>query len=180
MSKWAMLSLMSLAVCVGLIASSCASPPTEARSAAEQAIEDISDAEKYAKDAYQVTVDEFNKAENHMAAEEFSEARAGYEKTIQLASDAGKETGIGRELAKVDATSQLEEFLDSWSEMSAQIEKGRGRAVKALAGEAKVFSDSLSSVLNDLKNNEQWYELLTALADANATADGFKERAGGK
>ena len=81
MSKRTILSLMSLTVCIGLIASSCASPPTEARSAAEQAIEDIGDAEKYAKDEYQVAVDEFNKAESHMAAEEFGEARAGYEKT---------------------------------------------------------------------------------------------------
>ncbi len=180
MSKRTILSLMSLVVCIGLIASSCASPPTEARSAAEQAVADISDAEKYAKGEYQAAVDEFNKAENHMTAEEFGEARAGYEKTIQLASDAGKETGIGRELTKVDAETKLEEFQASWTDISSQIEKGRGRAAKALAVDAAAFGDSLAGVLNDFKGAEQWYELLMALENASTTADGFRERADGR
>ena len=82
MSKRTILSMMSLVVCIGLITSSCAAPPNEARSAAEQAIQDArsGDAEKYAKDAFQATVDAFNEAEKAMTAKEFSEALSGYEK----------------------------------------------------------------------------------------------------
>ena len=129
--------MMSLVVCIGLIAS-CAGPPNEARSAAEQAIQDArnGDAEKYANDEFQATVDEFNKAEKHMTAKEFSEALTSYEKTIELATIAGTETGVGREISKADASSKLDEFQASWGDISKQIEKGRGRKAKALAREA--------------------------------------------
>jgi hypothetical protein len=48
-----------------------------------------------------------------------------------------------------------------------------------LAVEAKVFADSLTENLKELKGGEMWYELNTALDAANATADGFAEKAGG-
>ncbi|MBT5876260.1 MAG: hypothetical protein HOH43_22740 [Candidatus Latescibacteria bacterium] len=182
MSKRTLPSMLSIFAGIAILVSSCAGPPNEARSAAEQAVQDArtGEAEKYAADAFKATVTAFNSAEKHMTAKEYSEALAGYEETIALATTAGKETGVGRQLSKADAETKLTEFLTNWGEIGKMIEKGRGRKAKALAQEAKVFGDSLAGSLNDLKGAEQWHELLAALESANVAAIEFNEKAAAK
>lgn len=182
MSKRTVWSFMGLAVYAVILVSGCAAPPTEAMSAAEQAIQDAraGEAEHYAMDAFQKAVDQFDVAQKHMAAEEYAEARTAAEKTIELAAAAGKETGVGRELMKVDAETKLADFLASWTEISAQLEKGRGKDALALAKEAGEFSQTISESLNELKDGEKWYELLAALEEADMKAKDFQARMGAK
>ena len=180
MSKQAILSCMSLFACL-LIVSACAQPPTEAMSAAETKLNAAKEAgfDKYAPEEYDAAAAELAKAQGHMAAEEYSEARTAAENTIMLVDAAGEEAEVQKQLIKREVDEALPAFLERWGEISASIEQGRGRAARTLAQEASAFADSLTMELNDLKANEKWYDLKMLLESANMQADSFAERAGG-
>ena len=180
MSKQAVLTCSSLIACL-MIVSACTQPPTEAMSAAEAKIEGALEAEidKYAPAEYEAAAAELEKARAHMAAEEYSDAKAAAENTIALVDAASEESAVQKELTKREVDEALPAFLERWGEISGSIEGGRGRAARALAQEASAFADSLTVQLNDLKAAEKWYDIKMLLESANMAADSFAERAGG-
>ncbi len=180
MSKQAVLSCLSIVSCLLMVAA-CAGPPNEAMTAAEQAVSDAMEAEvdKYAPAEYGTAAAELEKARGHMAAEEYSDAKAAAENTIALVEAANQEMLVQKELTKREVDEALPAFLERWGEISGSIEQGRGRAARALAQEASAFADSLTMQINELNSNEKWHDLKMLLESANMTADGFAERAGG-
>jgi hypothetical protein len=181
MSKRAIMFCFCAVASLMLISTACTPPPNDLMAAAEDTINqmDQNQIDTYAKAHYDLVTAELAKAKQHMAAEEYTEAKETAEKTIELAKAAGEEAAVQRQLMRVDVDKKLPEFMERWSEISSSIEGGRGRAARALAVEAKAFADSLTENLNELKGSEMWYELNTALDAANATADEFAEKAGG-
>lgn len=180
MSKQAFLTAMSVVACL-FMAAACAGPPTEAMEAAEAKIEGALEAEidKYAPAEYEAAAAELEKAQTHMAAEEYSDAKAAAERTIALVDAASEESAVQKELTKREVDEALPAFLERWGEISGSIERGRGQAARALAQEASAFADSLTVQLNELKSDEKWHDLKMLLESANMSADGFAERAGG-
>jgi len=180
MSKRAIMSCLCAVACLMLISAACTPPPNEAIAAAEDIIEQAKDSQIdiYATKEYDLAAAELAKAKAHMAAEEYAEAKAASEKTIALAKTAGEEAAVQKQLTKVDVDKKLPEFMERWAEIAGSMQKGRGRAAKALAGEASTFADSIQTQFNELKNGEMWHELNMALDAANSTADEFAEKAG--
>ncbi len=181
MSRRAIMFCFCAVACLMLISTACTPPPNDLMAAAEDTINqmDQNQIDMYAKAEYDLVTAELAKAKQHMDAEEYTEAKEAAEKTIELAKAAGQEAAVQRQLMKVDVNKKLPEFNKRWSEISSSIEGGRGRAARALAVEAKAFSDSLTENLQELNGSEMWYELNAALDAANATADEFAEKAGG-
>lgn len=179
MSKQAYLTCLSVA-CLFVVAA-CAGPPTEAMDAAEAKINGALEAEidKYAPTEYEAAAMEFEKAKAHMEAEEYGDAKAAAESTIALVDAANQEMLVQKELTKREVDVALPAFLERWGEISGSIERGRGRAARAVAQEASAFADSLTVQLNELKAAEKWHDLKMLLEEANMTADSFAERAGG-
>ena len=180
MSKQAFLTCLSAVACL-FVAAACAGPPTEAMDGARLAISAAMEAEvdKYAPDEYGMAAAELEKAEAHLAAEEYGDAKTAAENTMALVESASQESVVQKELTKREVDEALPAFLERWSEISSSIEQGRGRAAVTLAQEASAFADSLTMQLNDLKANEKWYDIKMQLESANMTADSFAERAGG-
>ena len=181
MSRRAIMFCFCAVACLMLISTACTPPPNDLMAAAEDTINqlDQNQIDMYAKAEYDLVTAELAKAKQHMDAEEYTEAKEAAEKTIELAKAAGQEAAVHRQLMKVDVDKKLPEFMERWSEISSSIEGGRGRAARALAVEAKAFSDSLTENLQELNGSEMWYELNAALDAANVTADEFAEKAGG-
>ena len=171
---------MSLVACL-LMITACAGPPNEAMNAAETKLNAAVEAEfdKYAPAEYEAAAAELAKAQGHMAAEEYGDAKTAAENTIALVDVAGQEAEVQKELTKREVDDALPAFMERWHEISTSIEQGRGRAARDLAHEASVFADSLTMQLNDLNSNEKWYDIKMLLESANMAADGFAERAGG-
>ncbi len=180
MSKQVFLTALSVVACL-FVAAACAGPPTEAMTSAEQAISDAMEAEidKYAPAEYEAAAAELEKAKGHMAAEEYSDAKAAAEKTMEIIEAASQESVVQKELTKREVDEALPAFLERWGEISGSIEQGRGQAARALAQEASAFADSLTVQLNELNAAEKWHDLKMLLESANMAADGFAERAGG-
>lgn len=180
MSKQALLSCLSLITCL-FVVSACAGPPNDAMEAAETKLNAAKEAEfdKYAPAEYEAAAAELAKAQNHMDAEEYSEAKTAAENTISLVDAAGEDAEVQKQLTKHDVDEALPAFMERWGKVSSSIEQGRGRAGRELAQEAKAFVDTLQVQLNDLKAAEKWYDLKMLLESANMTADSFAERAGG-
>jgi len=179
MSNRVTLSFLSLITCL-FLTSACVGPPNEAMSAAEQVINDAMAAEvdKYAPSDFGAATAALEKAKGHMAAEEYSDAKAAAENTLALIATANQEMLVQKELTKREVDETLPAFMTRWGEISGSIEQGRGRAARALAKEAKAFVDTLQVQLNELKTGEKWHDLKMLLESANTTADSFAERAG--
>lgn len=166
---------------VALISTACTPPPDAEKAAAGDAVEQAktAGAEMYAKTQLDAATAEWMKAEQHMTAKEFVEAKAAYESTVKLASGAGTEAGVQKELMKEEMGKNLDGFMAKWAEVSAAIEKGKGKEAKALAVEAGEYAKTLTEKLNSLKEAGQWMELKAALDEANMKADEYKTKAGG-
>lgn len=179
MSNRATVFCLSLIACI-FMTSACAGPPNEAMSAAEQVVKDAMAAEvdKYAPTDFEAVATALEKAKGHMAAEEYSDAKAAAENAIALVGTANQEMLVQKELTKREVNETLPAFMERWGGISGKIEQGRGRAARALAKEAKSFVDTLQVQLNDLKTAEKWHDLKILLESANTTADSFAERAG--
>ena len=182
MSKRQVLSWLCLAVCVVLMASSCAAPPTEAMKAAEEAIENAKaeEVDTYAPTEFGIAQAEFAKAQQHMAAEEYGEARTAAEKTIELAQVAAKETTVQKTIIQTQSLNKLNDFRELWGALSKKIEKGRTRKAKALAKEAGEFAAAVGDTINVLKSSEKWAELNMVLEEANKKVAEFQEEFGKK
>ena len=180
MSKQAFLTALSVIACL-FVAAACAGPPTEAMDAAQAKLDGALEAEidKYAPAEYETAAAEFEKAQAHMEAGEYSEAKTAAESTIALVDAASEESAVQKELIKREVDEALPAFLERWGEISGSIERGRGQAARALAQEASAFADSLTMQLNELNSAEKWHDLKMLLESANVAADGFAERAGG-
>ena len=180
MSKQAFLTCLSAVACL-FVAAACAGPPTEAMDGARLAISAAMEAEvdKYAPAEYGMAAAELEKAEAHLTAEEYGDAKTAAENTMALVESASQESVVQKELTKREVDEALPAFLERWSEISSSIEQGRGSAARTLAQEASAFADSLTMQLNDLKANEKWYDIKMQLESAHMTADSFAERAGG-
>ncbi len=180
MSKQAVLTCLSIISCLAVVAA-CAGPPNEAMTAAEQAVADAMEAEvdKYAPAEYEMAAAEFEKAQGHMDAEEYGDAKAAAENTMALVESASQEAVVQKELTKREVDEALPAFLERWGEISGSIEQGRGQAARNLAQEASAFADSLTVQLNDLKAAEKWHDIKMLLEAAHTAADSFAERAGG-
>lgn len=180
MSKQAFLTALSV-VAFLFVAAACAGPPTEAMNAAQVKLDGALEAEidKYAPAEYETATAEFDKAQAHMEAGEYSEAKTAAESTIALVDAASEESAVQKELTKREVDEALPAFLERWGEISGSIEQGRGQAAVTLAQEASAFVDSLTVQLNDLKAAEKWHDLKMILESANMSADSFAERAGG-
>lgn len=180
MSKQAVLICSSLIACL-MIVSGCTRPPTDAMEAAEAKLNAASEAEvdKYAPVEYEAAAAELDKAQAHMAAEEYSDAKTAAERTIELIDVAGEEARVQRGLVEIEVKEAITAFRDRWKEISETIEAGRSRDARELAREAREYADSINPQLIELNSNEKWYDLKVLLEEANTTADSFAERAGG-
>lgn len=176
LSSW-LVALASLAV----ISTACTPPPDAEKAAAGDAVAQAKSAgaEMYAKTQLDAATAEWMKAEQHMTAKEYVEAKAAYESAVKLAADAGKEAGVQMEMMKAEAGTNLDAFMAKWTEVSAAIEKGKGKDAKALAVEAGEYAKTLTEKLNGLKEAGQWIELKAALDEANMKADEYKTKVGG-
>lgn len=178
MSKRQIISWLCLAVCVSLMASSCAAPPTDAMNAAEEAIQNAKEEEvdKYAPTEFEKAQAELAKAQKHMAAEEYREARTAAEKTIALARTAAKETTVQKTIIQTQSLNKMNDFREMWGALSKKIEKGRTRQAKALAKEAGEFATMIADTINVLKSSQKWVELNMVLEEANKKVGEFQEK----
>lgn len=172
---------LGLVIGAAVWSAACASPPNEARQAAEQQIQEARDAEVdvYAQDEFQAVMEEWDRAEQHMQAQEYGEARTGYEKVMELVAVAAREAEVGRQTMKIDVNQRKTEFQNLWKEVSAAIENTRGRAGRELAQEAKTWVEQINQQLVELEDNEKYAQMLTALDEATDKAIEFRERAAG-
>lgn len=184
MSRRSIPSWLAALACIAVVGLACTPPPEAEKAAALGAVEmaKTDGAEMYSKAQLDAATAEWQKAEQHMMAKEYVEAKAAYENTVKLAAEAGKEAGVQKEMMKADAQKGLEAFMAKWGEVSAAIEKGKGKGAKELASEAAAYAQTLTEQLNNLKSNAQWMELKAALDAANMKAEEFSQRAmaGGK
>lgn len=166
---------------VALVSTSCTPPPDAEKTAAGDAVEQAkaAGADMYAKTQLDAATSEWMKAEQHMTAKEYVEAKAAYEKTVTLAAGAGKEAGVQKEMVKEEVGKNLADFMTKWAVVSAAIEKGKGKAAKDLAVEAGEYAKTLTEKLNGLKEAGQWMELKATLEEANMKADEYMTKTAG-
>ena len=180
MSKQPVLNCLTI-VSFLLVAVACAGPPTEAMTAAEQAISDAVEAEvdKYAPAEYEAATAELEKARAHMAAEEYGDAKTAAENTMALVESASQESVVQKELVKREAMETLRAFADRMIGISNTVENASGRTARELAQEISEFKGVIEPQVNELVSSEKWHDLKTVLEEANMLADSFEERAGG-
>ncbi|MBM3265779.1 MAG: hypothetical protein FJY97_20490 [candidate division Zixibacteria bacterium] len=166
---------------VAVMGGACTPPPDAEKANAQQAVDAAKNdgAEMYAKTQLDAAAAEWAKAEQHMTAKEYLEAKAAYESTVRLAAEAGKEAGVQKEMIKTEASQGIDAFMTKWGEVSAAIEKGKGKDAKALAAEAGEYAKTITEQINTLKTNGQWIELKAAVEEASKKADEFSGRAMG-